>query len=132
MPFSFILLQQNKKSHVKQVFAPELAYERLSECFSLSLCLKNFEHRLTYKNLKQLDMTSIIIASNMVSVAFDTLMLIVFFRLCIATIRLVAKKNYKGAIKVGGCVLLGTLLAFIGDMPRLYITYIKNLCAIFF
>ena len=33
---------------------------------------------------------------------------------------------------MGGLVALAVVLAFIGDMPNLYLTYIKNLCAIFF
>ena len=77
-------------------------------------------------------MTSIIIASNMIVVALDTLLLIVFLNLAIAAIRLVFRKNYKGAAKLGGLVALAVVLAFIGDMPNLYISYVKNLCAIFF
>ena len=77
-------------------------------------------------------MTSIIIATNMIVVAFDTLLLIVFIYLAIAAIRLVFRKNYKGAAKLGGIVALAGVLALIGDMPHLYVTYIKNLCAIFF
>ena len=75
-------------------------------------------------------MTSIIIASNMIVVAFDTLLLILFLYLAIAAIRLVFRKNYKGAAKLGG--LVAVVLALIADMPDLYIFYIKNLCAIFF
>lgn len=77
-------------------------------------------------------MNAFIIASNMIVVAFDTLLLILFLYLAIAAIRLVFRKNYKGAAKLGGLVALAVVLAFIGDMPHLYITYIKNLCAIFF
>lgn len=77
-------------------------------------------------------MTSIIIATSMIVVAFDTLLLIVFLNLAIAAIRLVFRKNYKGAAKLGGLVALAVVLALIGDMPDLYIFYIKNLCAIFF
>ena len=68
----------------------------------------------------------------MIVVAFDTLLLIVFIYLAIAAIRLVFRKNYKGAAKLGGIVALAGVLALIADMPHLYITYIKNLCAIFF
>ena len=77
-------------------------------------------------------MNAFIIASNMIVVAFDTLLLILFLYLAIAAIRLVVRKNYKGAAKLGGLVALAVVLAFIGDMPNLYLTYIKNLCAIFF
>jgi hypothetical protein len=77
-------------------------------------------------------MNAFIIASNMIVVAFDTLLLILFLYLAIAAIRLVFRKNYKGAAKLGGLVALAVVLAFIGDMPNLYLTYIKNLCAIFF
>ena len=77
-------------------------------------------------------MTSIIIATSMIVVAFDTLLLILFLYLAIAAIRLVFRKNYKGAAKLVGLVALAVVLAFIGDMPNLYLTYIKNLCAIFF
>lgn len=76
-------------------------------------------------------MNAFIIASNMIVVAFDTLLLIVFLNLAIAAIRLVFRKNYKGAAKLGGLVALAVVLALIADMPDLYITYIKNLCAIF-
>ena len=76
-------------------------------------------------------MNAFIIASNMIVVAFDTLLLIVFLNLAIAAIRLVFRKNYKGAAKLGGLVALAVVLALITDMPDLYITYIKNLCAIF-
>ena len=58
-------------------------------------------------------MTSIIIASNMIVVAFDTLLLILFLYLAIAAIRLVFRKNYKGAAKLGGLVALAVVLAFI-------------------
>ena len=44
-------------------------------------------------------MTSIIIATSMIVVAFDTLLLILFLYLAIAAIRLVFRKNYKGAAK---------------------------------
>lgn len=77
-------------------------------------------------------MNAFIIASNMIVVAFDTLLLILFLYLAIAAIRLVFRKNYKGVAKLGGLVALAVVLAFIGDMPNLYLTYIKNLCAIFF
>lgn len=77
-------------------------------------------------------MNAFIIASNMIVVAFDTLLLILFLYLAIAAICLVFRKNYKGAAKLGGLVALAVVLAFIGDMPNLYLTYIKNLCAIFF
>ena len=68
-------------------------------------------------------MTSIIIASNMIVVAFDTLLLILFLYLAIAAIRLVFRKNYKGAAKLGGLVALAVVLALIADMPNLYISY---------
>ena len=71
-------------------------------------------------------MTSIIIASNMIVVAFDTLLLILFLYLAIAAIRLVFRKNYKGAAKLGGLVALAVVLALIADMPNLYIFYIKS------
>ena len=70
-------------------------------------------------------MTSIIIATSMIVVAFDTLLLILFLYLAIAAIRLVFRKNYKGAAKLGGLVALAVVLALIGDMPNLYIFYIK-------
>lgn len=77
-------------------------------------------------------MNAFIIASNMIVVAFDTLLLILFLYLAIAAIRLVFRKNYKGAAKLGGLVALAVVLALIADMPNLYIFYVKNLCAIFF
>lgn len=70
-------------------------------------------------------MTSIIIATNMIVVAFDTLLLILFLYLAIAAIRLVFRKNYKGAAKLGGLVALAVVLALIADMPNLYIFILK-------